>query len=429
MKAKRRRPSTIPLCIALILIIAPLAVAQSQPSVLSRLQTVEDPDLGELIRVAIDNYRRFHSGNPIEELDIVRAVTESYAGIKLLDQQIEQTERRIDQVASVEVQQELMLAKAELESKRTMELANLRQIMSIMPAHAFGRRLVDRLKTWLVLDVLDDETIVVYAGLQPFHEGRTRHSVVGVMSPAKMLEYVRKQLGKADRLPIRIDIQRTVAGIDQSNRMKTQVIDLARRASREMQAEVHLDDSVWRRGGFELSILKDQVGSERRVLSGLPYLADVIEPNDIRQHIEQLLSEPLHLPTTFELEYDPASKDTVDRVVQTVKETAQRLGMATLLDIKRTVRPVDPQVRYLGQWETVHGDETLRLVLEPGHRARAIEVENGGDTRQTIGNWSLEGEQIRLSMDNDTVTGKIDESGSLVIEADGERIAFTKKGD
>jgi hypothetical protein len=184
METERKRVSTILMCAGLVLLASCLGLAQEKAgSVLSRLQTIEDPELGELIRVAIDNYRRLYTSGPgsDEELKIVRDVTEAYARITLLDRQIEATKRHIGETAG-EVRQEMILAGAELESKRTMELASLRQIMRIIPTHAFGRRPVDQLKVWLVLDALDDKTVAVYEGRQPFRESNPAYSLVGVMS-------------------------------------------------------------------------------------------------------------------------------------------------------------------------------------------------------------------------------------------------------
>ena len=82
-------------------------IAREEKSVLNRVQKIEDPELGELIRIAIENINTpeteqisiFLPGNPeytrlksiiqTQELEIVRKVTEAYTEIKLLDNQIE----------------------------------------------------------------------------------------------------------------------------------------------------------------------------------------------------------------------------------------------------------------------------------------------------------------------------------------------------
>ena len=79
------------------------AVGEGQsgtPSVLQRVQMVDDPELGELIQVAIENHRI--PPRRLEEkqtFEMIRKITQSYAQIKLLDQQIGQIMRKIQSTA------------------------------------------------------------------------------------------------------------------------------------------------------------------------------------------------------------------------------------------------------------------------------------------------------------------------------------------
>lgn len=429
MQTKHKRIGTMVLCAGLVFVMALPAWA----GMLSRLQTVDDPELGELIRVALDNQRRYRSpdveGVGAQDLKIVREVTESYARIRLLDRQIEQTERRVNQAGiPSELRQEMFLAVAELESKRMMELANLRQIMGIIPAHAFGRRPASQLRAWLCLDVLDAETVVVYAAQQPFTESIVRYSLIGAMSAAEAIDHVAGQLKQADRLPIRVDVERALAGMDLSHQIEKAVIALVQRVGLQMQAEVRLADSVRQRGSrFELFVWNDQVGTGTgRYDTGVEFLRNIIEPNDIPQHIERSLSYPRSLAVTIEIAYDPASETTVQALAQTIAETAERFGVARFVEVKRTLRPFDPGAKYVGRWVPESGPETVQLVILNNRTVQARASYEGG-SHQTPGRWSLEGEQIVLIIDNDRVTGRIDESGNLILTPPGEEYLIFKK--
>jgi hypothetical protein len=119
------------LCLGLPMVLGALASAQSDtPSVLDRVQKVEDPELGDLIRLAMENRKVSKE----EAFDLVRQITQSFAQIKLLDIQIEQIAHKAEATTGpAEMRYELLLAKAELESKRAMELANLRELAGIVP--------------------------------------------------------------------------------------------------------------------------------------------------------------------------------------------------------------------------------------------------------------------------------------------------------
>ncbi|MBN1361251.1 MAG: hypothetical protein JW993_11690 [Sedimentisphaerales bacterium] len=432
METQPTRVSTILLCTGLVLVTAAFALGQERPgSVLNRLQTVDDPELGDLIRVAIDNYRRVYTSGPgsDEELKIVRDVTEAYARIKLLDRQIEQTQRRMEQTTG-EVRQEMILAQAELESQRTMELANLRQIMRIMPAHAFGRRPVDQLKAWVVLDVLDANSVAVYEVRQPFNERRMYHSLVGVMPVSEAATYAVDQLSEKNRVPMRVDIQRTVAGLESSQRLEEHIVSAVKQLRLQMQAEIHLADAVRNlHSVFGFLVWRDQIGTGRSSRDGLSYLSGIIEPNEIAASVERWLSEPGRLPATFELAYDPASEATVDRLAQTVAQTAKRMNIRQLVEINRTISPLDPQTEYLGTWQAQVDDETIQLSFLPGQRVQATEIQAGRIARKIPGRWSLEDNRIVVTVDNEILTGKIDDGGHLVLEGGDEVISFEKKGD
>jgi len=65
------------LCLGLPVVLAAAAAAQSEtPSVMTRVQREEDPELGDLIRLAMENRKKVSRE---EAFEIVRKVTQSYA--------------------------------------------------------------------------------------------------------------------------------------------------------------------------------------------------------------------------------------------------------------------------------------------------------------------------------------------------------------
>jgi len=157
----------------LVLLLAGLAdggLKKEQASILSQVQVIEEPELAELIEVAI--LRSTNLEDKEERPKIVRRVTELYAQIKLLDNQIEQISRKISFSQTSEAARvELILAKAELEATRLTELAELREVMNIVPKHPFMRRPERDVADRLSIDVMG-ELVCVYKGCS---DVRIRH--------------------------------------------------------------------------------------------------------------------------------------------------------------------------------------------------------------------------------------------------------------
>ena len=159
------------LCFLLFLGMATAAMAQSNTSsVLDRVQNESDPELGELIRAAIERNAKLTQSQQAEPLELIRKVTLSYTQIKLFDQQIAEVSRRLEEVSGpAELRYELLLAKTELEANLMTEVANLRELMGIIPRHAFDQLPIETLSSWVILRVID-EGVYVLDSLQPFKE-------------------------------------------------------------------------------------------------------------------------------------------------------------------------------------------------------------------------------------------------------------------
>jgi hypothetical protein len=171
------------------------------PSVLDRVQKENDPELSELIRIAVMNRKTTEK----ETLEVVRRVTQSYAQIRLLDQQIGQVAQKIKATAGpAEMQSELLLAKAELESKRTTELANLREVMGVIPRFPLEKKPVETLNAWLRLKAIDQRVYVIEAErpfLQDWAEWRAKS--LGLRSEKETLDYVRSRLADTGEIDAR----------------------------------------------------------------------------------------------------------------------------------------------------------------------------------------------------------------------------------
>ena len=112
MNTKQKSKSLIICCTFLLCAgLTDISAVRGELSVLSRVRTVDDPELGELIRVALENLpetKRLRQMHPYEEgyrqaeeaeetakHRTVRLVTEAYVQIKLLDSQIEQSDEKL----------------------------------------------------------------------------------------------------------------------------------------------------------------------------------------------------------------------------------------------------------------------------------------------------------------------------------------------
>lgn len=137
MRNERIKKSLCIICLGLALAMGAVAIAQNRTlTVLERVRKVEDPELGELIRVMIDNFLSKYQSGGFELEEKIKLVTQSYAQIKLLDHQIEEVARKsrlVDETGPGELRYELLLAKTELESKQLSEIAELREMMFITP--------------------------------------------------------------------------------------------------------------------------------------------------------------------------------------------------------------------------------------------------------------------------------------------------------
>jgi hypothetical protein len=319
---------------------------------------VDDPELGELIRIALANLpeskkvtRFYHNRDRerekydqlldqerVAKLSTVRSITEAYSQIKLLDFQIEQLERKVSSASRTRaVQAELILAKAELEAKRSTILAELREVMNIVPKHAFGRQSEADLKNWLALDVIDDSVYVLKYD-RPFR-GRGKYPIfaqaVGVMSKETALTYIKDLVKTKNELPLRVTIFRTESGARPSERLYQQVVETIEHAKVEMETDVYLAE-----------VRQDLAIYERLISLGKIYTSmhdlrrgQAFDEQDFFTRLDQryLTTPGRFLPCRYviKVDADADSKDLANRMIDAIKAKAKDLGVEQFVEIKQ----------------------------------------------------------------------------------------------
>lgn len=364
MSTKLRNKGLL-ICCALVSLagLVGTAAAKGQASMLSRVRTIEDPELGALIRVALENlpetkrlrqigrgekdYQQLKQAEETAKHHTVRLVTEAYVHIKLLDSQIEQSDARLGSSNLPEaLARELVLAKAELESQRATKLAELREIMHIIPIHALGRRPVKDLGGWLELDVVGD-SVLVFTRSKPFAEAErlNRHDFVKLMSREEATKYALDYVLNRNHWPVRVDIQRNVAGVKFSEELQREIIHAVRSAKLELDAEVHLSEDVPRGSRLNsLYLVKGRIGGYIS-RSSRPYagkrttarkLAQLVDPEDFDRYFRAVLvGGPARLPVKFNIEYDLESKDLASQTVKAIEDAAKKLGVERFVETVR----------------------------------------------------------------------------------------------
>jgi len=337
--------------------------AQSEtPSILSRVQRETDPELSELVRIAVMNRQ---NASDQERFEIVRKVTQSYAQIKLLDQQIEQIGEKIEATAGpADMRHELLLARAELESKRTTEIAVLREVMGIVPRFPFEKQRTGDLNAWLNLQVLEQQ-VVVYDAVKPFQDywAMRRHDVAGVLPERETLDYLRGRLRDKENLPIRIDINYRAETRSAGERLRDAVLTLARETGTDMDVEVCLEPINYVSSTMDAPFfcregrIRTSYGFPVQPPDGRPTLFQkglvVVDPNDLEQHVLWRLTYPGNLPLRLRVEYDQASVPMARQVAETIRTTAQSLGVADLVAVAQVLVEPVPETAFLGRWEAL----------------------------------------------------------------------------
>jgi hypothetical protein len=368
-------------CLSLSMVLTAVGAGQTAvgagqsgtPSIVNRVQREDDPELKELIGIALTNRKSVSEYE--RRFEIVRKVTQSYAQIKLLDQQIDQIGRKMELTSGpAEMRYELLLAKAELEAKRTTELASLREVMGVIPKLPFESQPVPTLNAWVTLKVIGERVLVLDA-IKGFSNywAMERHKVTGLLSEKETLDYLGGRLKDKDSLPIRIDIYYQPETDNASARLRDAVFSLAREAKTEMRTEVRLtlanfvgsgESAFYLRAGKIRTLYPDAVqrpdGGAKLLTTG------VVDPNDLEQSILWRLTTPKNVPLRFRIEYDEASAKLAKQVADTAKSVAKRVGIAELVEVTGALVEPVPETTFLCRWEAIMQGEIQTLDVQPG---------------------------------------------------------------
>ncbi|MEN6427627.1 MAG: hypothetical protein ABFE13_19915 [Phycisphaerales bacterium] len=343
------------LCVLCLFLPAVVAAAQSEtPSIMTRVQREEDPELGDLIRLALEN--RKAKGE--QALEILRKVTESYAQIKLLDQQIAEIARKAESAKLSEIRGELLLAKVELESKRTRELATLRETAGVIPTLPLEEQPIPTLNTYVSLQIIG-ERLYVLDGQKPFLEfwAAQRWAFVGLLSEKQTLEYLGGKLKDKEKLPVRIDVYYDSDTEAAGRNLRNKIIAVAKETSSQMATEVRLNRINFTGTGQATFYLRQgkittfYTHEMQRPDGGPePLVTGSVKPDDLEQHILWRLTKPKNVPLTFCIEHDQASASLAKQVADTATAVVKRLDIGDLVKVKMVpVEPV-PESFFLGRW-------------------------------------------------------------------------------
>jgi len=376
MNSKFKKVWLLAVCMCLIL--GPLAIAadsEKQGSVLERLQTIDDDELGELIRIALANLPEtkarmtppyikdreekeqlmfeLRKAEETAKSKAIRRVTEVYSQIKLLDTQILHTEQKINSLKKNEaIQIELILARAELDARRTTKLAELREIMNIVPKHAFGRKPVTTLNSWFKLDVIDDYVYILKclkpysSSYYPYYRTDNQYGRYRIIDPVKCMpeedaiRYIHKLIKKQDQLPLRVDISRNAAGSKLSKQIRERIIRMVENENMQLEVEVYLEEKARSSVYTEDWFLKDgkTYNSLDRLKDDRPIRMVRSFEDEVSMHLKRIGS--VSLPVKYKVEYDAEGKDLAFRASEALKETAKKYGITQFVEIE--LREFDP---------------------------------------------------------------------------------------
>jgi hypothetical protein len=424
------------MCLLVCLGMATAAIAQGDTSsVLDRVQNVDNPELSELIRVAIENKSKLHKLDQIATMELIRKVTRSYTQIKLFDQQIAEVSRKIEaRTGPAEMRYELTLAKTELEAKLMTELADLRELMGIIPKHAFDKKPIETLSSWVILRVLD-KGVYVLDTLQPFREywARRRYKSSGLQSKKEALDYVRELLKDPNNFPVRIDHIYYAEMSNEAKDLHGKVVSLIREANCQMETEVNLtqienvgsgESTFFLRNGTISTLHAGGAQLKRPDGGSKPLVTGVVEPNDLEQHILWRLLHPENVPLKFRIEHDETSSKLARQTADKVRAVAKDLGISELVEVERILVEAVPESAFLGKWQAITKGEIQIIDIQP--TGVCVFTMSSGSKPITggmsvPGRWFLTPKEIFMDIKDQrkwycVYRGHLDKEGKLVVD-------------
>lgn len=441
MKNERSKKLLCVLCLGLPVVWAAVTAAQSDVgSVMTRVQREEDPELGDLIRLAMENRKVKRE----EVFEVVRKVTQSYAQIRLLDQQIAEVTRKAESAKMAEMRGELVLARAELESKRITEVANLREMVGILPQLPLAELPMETLRGHVSLQLIGERVYVLEGlpeGHPPFNEwwALQRWQVVGFLPEKETLEYVRKRLQDPKSLPILFYIHYEQGAEEQARALRNKMIAVAKETRSQMDTEMRLERISFTGSGKSTFYLRDgrittfYTHEMNRPDFGPELLkTGFVNPKDLEQHILWRLTKPKNVPLTFRIEYDQASIATAKKVADTAREVVKRLGIGELAPVEEVLVEPVPETAFLGRWAGPARADIQVLDVQPAGVCQVTMGDRFGQDKTagavkaytTVpGTWLLTTSEIMIDIGDKSewgadhiYRGYLDEHGDLIVD-------------
>ncbi len=337
---KAKRVSVLVCCASLLLGLVAGGAAGKRGSILEQVTKIEDPELGELLRKALVNSPEVQNDKAAKSA-LVKRVTDAYLQIKLLTDQIGETDKKLESSRTTEIiKAELLLAKKELEAKLGMQLAELREVLNIVPEAAYKRPVKD-LDTWLALDVIGGvgpDVVCVYEYSKPFYERpspldltKSECRLDKIVSGQDAVAYVKDLVESKEHFPLRLDIFRNRDGAALSEELKKQINKIVEDAKLDMnpvevylaggpRADVHIAECVLREGTRAYWRNKPEVGG--RPEDFFPFFTDIC------------LRRPQQLPLRVHVEFDEESRALVQQWDQSIRQAANKLELGRLVGIE-----------------------------------------------------------------------------------------------
>ncbi|MCP4450626.1 MAG: hypothetical protein GY809_04140, partial [Planctomycetes bacterium] len=339
-----------------------------------------------------------------------------------------------------EIRYELLLAKAELESKRTTELANLREMVGIIPKLPLAEQPTETLNTYVSLQMIGGH-VYVLDGQKPFVDfwPMRRWKVGGFLSERETLDYLRGKLKHENNLPIRIHIYYAPDTDDAAKKLRNRIISVAKETHSQMDTEIRLEEITFVGSGnatfylrqgkittFYTEAMQRPDGNPEPLVSGL------VDPKDLQQHILWRLTMPKNVPLTFRIEHDQESASLARQVVDAAKAVVKRLGVGELVSVKSV--PVEPVANnvFLGRWRGKTRGDIRELCVQPNGLCEVTMGDRFGKDKTpgaikagttVSGTWLLTTDTIVMDIKDKnpwggtfTYRGTLGDEGNLIVD-------------
>ncbi|UCE48448.1 MAG: hypothetical protein JSW47_22990, partial [Phycisphaerales bacterium] len=300
------------------------------------------------------------------------------------DQQIAEVTRKTksaEETGPIELRYELLLAKAELESKRTTEMANLREMMFIIPKLPLDVQPIETLNTHISLQMIG-ERLYVLECQKPFSDYWVvqRWKFAGFLSEKETLDYFRGTLKDESNLPMRIHIYYDADENEAAKNLRNEIISVAKDTNSQTDLEVRLEEITFTGSGDSTFYLRQGKITTFNTHDAMtrpdggsePLTWGLVDPKDLEQHILWRLTKPKNVPLTFRIEYDQASASLATEVADTARAVLRRLGVGELADVEMTRVELAPETIYLGQWRGAAEGYIHEIDIRPGGICRVV---------------------------------------------------------